>query len=117
MRPTIPGSPPIYRIQTQPPPTSPVEIERETTDQEGPTIQVSRPSVTSMSSSIASSIDDDFYRLARSRSNPDILRSTLETDAVTHPSLEVLHLHADPASRGASPSGTPSGSTENLLGP
>lgn len=60
MHPTIPGSTPIYRIQTQPSPTSPVEIDQETTDQGGPVIQVSRPSVTSMSSSIASSIDDDF---------------------------------------------------------
>lgn len=61
--------------------------------------------------SLSSNIDDDFVRLAKARSNPDILRSTVELDAITHPSLEVVKQHADPASRGT----TPYGSQENLI--
>ena len=104
MRPNIPGSPVIYKLQTTPDSTdgpSPIT----------PTVNVTRPSLTSTSSSLTSSMDEDFFRLARSRSNPDILRSTLGRDVVTHPSLDLVQQHADPLSRGT----TPSGSTENLL--
>ena len=77
---------------------------------------MTRPSITSIDS-LGSNVDEDFVRLAKARSNPDILRSTVDLDAITHPSLEVVKLHADPASRGATPHGTPHGSKENLLEP
>jgi hypothetical protein len=106
-RPNIPGSPISYRLHTQ--------QNRETVDGATPTVQVTRPSVTSMSSSLASSMDEDFFRLARSRSNPDILRSTIEHRDIVHPSLELVQQHADPISTGTTPVATPTGSTENLL--
>ena len=97
-RPTIPATP-----EYQLPVTS-------GEDQDLPAVRVSRPSV---SSSTADSIDmdEDFVRLAKARSNPDILRSTLDMAEVKHPSLALLKLHADPSSC----AGTPTGSTDNLL--
>ena len=74
---------------------------------EQPNVQVTRPSV----SSIDSNVDEDFVRLAKARSNPDILRSTLEKDDVTHPSLDLIRQHADANSQAT----TPIGSQENLL--
>ena len=46
-----------------------------------PSVRVTRPSVASAGSeadSLGSGLDEDFTRLAKARSNPDILRSTLE---------------------------------------
>ena len=119
-RPVIPGSPLTYRIQTQSRPSEEPSEEVDTpTDipgsPKGPKISLTRPSITSTTSSLSSGVDDDFLRLARSRSNPDILRSTLETDVVTHPSLDLVRQHADPISHGNTPIATPSGSTENLI--
>lgn len=82
-RPVIPPSPPALRLQ--------------------------RPSQTSSldSESLAqASCDEDFARLAKARSNPDILRSTLEYSAITDTSVALLHLHADPGSLAASPAGS-----------
>ena len=119
-RPVIPGSPLTYRIQTQSRPSEEPSEEVDTpTDvpgsPKGPKISLTRPSITSTTSSLSSGVDDDFLRLARSRSNPDILRSTLETEVVTHPSLDLVRQHADPISHGNTPVATPSGSTENLI--
>ena len=51
-----------------------------------PNVRVTRPSVTTSTSDsdsiVAASADDDFTRLAKARSNPDILRSTLEHHAI-----------------------------------
>ena len=108
-RPHIPNTPPTHR-----------ELPTVETHQQGnegeevdvPTVRVLRPSTSTADSvSLGSNLDEDFVRLAKARSNPDILRSTLDTDEVKHPSLDLVQLHADPSSR----AGTPSGSTDNLL--
>ena len=104
-RPMIPGSPPTYRIQTQ---QNQLQDTSEDETYKGPTVRVTRPSLAS-NDSLSSSIDDDFVRLAKARSNPDILRSTVGVEAITHPSLDYLRQHAD------TPLGTPTGSCENLL--
>ena len=45
---------------------------------------MTRPSITSDDSdSIVASVDEDFTRLAKARSNPDILRTTLKNDDIT----------------------------------
>ena len=49
-----------------------------------PSLRVTRPSITSSDSdSIVASVDEDFTRLAKARSNPDILRTTLKNDDIT----------------------------------
>ena len=49
-----------------------------------PSLRVTRPSITSSDSdSIIASVDEDFTRLAKARSNPDILRTTLKNDDIT----------------------------------
>lgn len=115
-RPAIPDTPPSGRQQYQLPtkPNGHQEESQERDDQEEvPQVRVLRPSVSSTmdTDSLGSNIDEDFMRLAKARSNPDILRSTLDMEEVKHPSLALLKLHADPSSC----SGTPSGSTDNLL--
>ena len=78
-------------------------------------MKLTRPSISSDHSSVSSGFDDDFLRLAKARSNPDILRSTLDIDLITNPSLDILRRHADPGSSVATPIDTPTGSLENLL--
>ena len=62
---------------------------KETTDSAGhplpsggaltpPAVRVTRPSLTSDAESLSAAVDEDFARLAKARSNPDILRSTLD---------------------------------------
>lgn len=62
---------------------------KETTDSESqplpsggaltpPAVRVTRPSLTSDAESLSAAVDEDFARLAKARSNPDILRSTLD---------------------------------------
>lgn len=96
-------------------------------EQEPPSLRVTRPSLSSDAESLSAAADDDFARLAKARSNPDILRSTIDikdvrgeppelhvANLLTHltgGTLDLLHLHADPSSHVA----TPIGSTENLL--
>ena len=49
---------------------------------------MTRPSITSSDSdSIIASVDEDFTRLAKARSNPDILRTTLKNDDITGKSV------------------------------
>lgn len=50
-----------------------------------PRLRVTRPSQTSStdSESINAAVDEDFTRLAKARSNPNILRSTLEHSDIT----------------------------------
>lgn len=43
-----------------------------------PTVQVTRPSLSSDAESLTAAADDDFARLAKARSNPDILRCTVD---------------------------------------
>ena len=43
-----------------------------------PSLRVTRPSLSSEAESITAAADDDFARLAKARSNPDILRSTID---------------------------------------
>jgi hypothetical protein len=76
-----------------------------------PSLRVTRPSLSSEAESITAAADDDFARLAKARSNPDILRSTIAVQDVRGGALDMLHLHADPSSHVA----TPLGSTEDLL--
>ena len=53
-----------------------------------PSLRVTRPSITSSDSdSIVASVDEDFTRLAKARSNPDILRTTLKNDDITGKSV------------------------------
>lgn len=80
-----------------------------------PYFRVSLPSQTSMDSETLAlaSVDADFARLAKARSNPDILRSTLDSAHITGGNQvwsEALRLHADPGS--SLP--TPIGSVEQL---
>lgn len=113
-RPNIPTTPPLHREQYQLTTTqthTPVEEEKGE-DVDLPHVRVCRPSTSTADSlSLGSNIDEDFVRLAKARSNPDILRSTLDMEEVKHPSLTLVQLHADPSSH----AGTPSGSTDNLL--
>ena len=60
-----------------------------------------------------SSADDDFVRLAKARSNPNILRSTLDHSTVTECNVDALRLYSEPGS--AQPS--PASSTSNLAEP
>ena len=50
-----------------------------------PRLRVTHPSQTSLSDceSISAAVDEDFTRLAKARSNPNILRSTLEHSDIT----------------------------------
>ena len=73
---------------------------------DSPQMEITRPS-TSDSHMSTESIDEDFVRLAKARSNPDILRSTLDTHEVTTVSFDALKIHADPASVNPSPAGSP----------
>ena len=43
-----------------------------------PTVRVTRPALPSEAESLSAAVDEDFSRLAKARSNPDILRSTLD---------------------------------------
>ena len=62
----------------------------------------------SLSSHISSeSLDDDFVRLAKARSNPDILRSTLQAHEIASVSFDALRVHADPSSVNPSPATSP----------
>ena len=74
-----------------------------------PHMALPRPSESgSLSSHISSeSVDDDFVRLAKARSNPDILRSTLEAHEIASVSFDALRLHADPSSVNPSPATSP----------
>ena len=74
-----------------------------------PLVRVTKPSESdSLSSHISGeSVDDDFVRLAKARSNPDILRSTLEPHVIAHVSFDTLRVHADPGSVNPSPAGSP----------
>lgn len=78
----------------------------------GPRLRVTHPSQTSMESDTlaAASADEDFARLAKARSNPDILRSTLDDHAAIKGEggawSEYLRLHADPGSQVPSPFGS-----------
>lgn len=60
-----------------------------------------------------SSADEDFIRLAKARSNPNILRSTLDHSTVTECNVAALRLYSEPGS--AQP--TPASSTSNLAEP
>jgi len=89
-----------------------------------PRLRVTRPSQTSStdSESINAAVDEDFTRLAKARSNPNILRSTLEHSDITGGSMTLVHLHTDPGSTVTtpvdsphiSPHSTPHGSQEDL---
>ena len=107
-RPTIPAnSSPEYQLPT-------TTSSSCCSEEDVPAVRVSRPSTSSAADSLSigsSNMDEDFVRLAKARSNPDILRSTLDMADVKHPSLALLKLHADPSSC----AGTPSGSTDNLI--
>lgn len=62
----------------------------------------------SLSSHISSeSVDDDFVRLAKARSNPDIIRSTLQAHEIASVSFDALRVHADPSSVNPSPATSP----------
>lgn len=76
---------------------------------DNPPVRVTKPSESdSLSSHISGeSVDDDFLRLAKARSNPDILRSTLEPHVIAHVSFDTLRVHADPGSVNPSPAGSP----------
>lgn len=108
---------------TPPRPRIPPNIPQEKEGEEGlslphsvprasPSLRVTRPSLSSgEAESLSAAADDDFARLAKARSNPDILRSTISDHDVRGGHLDMVHLHADPSSHVA----TPIGSTENLL--
>lgn len=86
-----------------------------------PRLRVTRPSLASSGSeagSLHSGLDDDFARLAKARSNPDILRSTLDQSDIRGTCMRLVHLHADPGSQVPTPLGSPHSSpavsSENL---
>ena len=43
-----------------------------------PALRITRPSLSSEADSLTAAADEDFARLAKARSNPDILRSTID---------------------------------------
>ncbi|CAI8006340.1 Low density lipoprotein receptor adapter protein 1 [Geodia barretti] len=98
-------TPPRPHIPTHP------STQQEAVDLAPPSLRVTRPSLSSEAESLSAAADDDFARLAKARSNPDILRSTIDIQDVRGGTMDMLHLHADPSSHVA----TPVGSTENLL--
>ena len=47
-----------------------------------PSLRLTKPSLSSETESLTAAADEDFNRLAKARSNPDILRSTLDDQDV-----------------------------------
>lgn len=58
------------------------------------------------------SADEDFVRLAKARSNPNILRSTVDQVTVTQCNVDTLRLYSEPGSRQPSPATSTSNLTE-----
>lgn len=58
------------------------------------------------------SADEDFVRLAKARSNPNILRSTVDQMTVTQCNVDALRLYSEPGSKQPSPATSTSNLTE-----
>lgn len=80
-----------------------------------PKIQLNTSSVSSEDSLehvSLNSADEDFVRLAKARSNPNILRSTVDQMTVTQCNVDTLRLYSEPGSRQPSPAASTSDLTE-----
>lgn len=80
-----------------------------------PKIQLNTSSVSSEDSLehvSLNSADEDFVRLAKARSNPNILRSTVDQMTVTQCNVDALRLYSEPGSKQPSPATSTSNLTE-----